>query len=268
MNGHHVAYDDAGVGPPVVLIHGYGLCRKMWEHQREFFLSAGFRVITPDLRGFGDSEDSDGVSSISSWADDIIAFLDHLGIARAVFCGMSFGGYILFDLVDRYSCRVAGACFAMTKSFKDNNAEKIWRTAVAELFQRGEKESAIKALIMQEAGNKKSLKQMAVFSEVLGWMRNTSPAVLAGALLAMRDREDYAVKIQSYKRPVLIIGAELDNVVPPSNSRFLAKILPHATCEILPEVGHLANMEQPALFNRCLLEFLDNLKGGLAEWSC
>lgn len=263
MNEHVVAYDDDGVGPAVVLIHGYGMCRKMWKKQRECLSAAGFRVIAPDLRGFGDSGDSDGVSSLSCWADDIIAFLDYLGVGRAFFCGMSFGGYVLFDLVDRYSCRVAGACFAMTRSSRASDTERAQRTAVVELFQRGEKESAIKALVLLGRDHKKKLnqEQMSVLSEVLRWLRNTSPAVLAGALLAMRDREDYTAKMQCRSFPVLIIGAELDSVVSPSDSQFLASMLPEATCKILPGVGHFANMEQPALFNRCLLQFLNDLRG-------
>lgn len=264
VNGHTIAFEDSGSGPAVVLIHGYGMCRKMWKQQQDFFSDSGFRVIAPDLRGFGESGPIDGEYSIPLLADDMIALLNYLGIGRAVFCGMSFGGYVLFDLIDRYPSRVAGACFAMTKATVDSDSEKARRTVVAELFQRGSREAAIEALVPWYAVNQKSIRLPMSLKEVLGWIGNTSSEALARALLAMRDREDYVSKVRSCRLPAVIIGAEFDKVTPPSDSRFLAKILPHAKCRILPGVGHFANMENPTLFNDCLIDFVNGLRDGLA----
>src|SRR5664279_2093119 len=89
INGNTVAYGDRGNGLPLVLIHGFPLCRKMWLPQAEALDRAGCRVITPDFRGFGESGLFSGTVNMDAYADDIVALLDHLGIDRAVTGGMS-----------------------------------------------------------------------------------------------------------------------------------------------------------------------------------
>ena len=91
INGSTLAYSDRGNGLPLVLIHGFPLCRKMWRPQSEALDRAGCRVITPDLRGFGESGLSSGSVSMDVYADDIVALMDHLGIDKAVVGGMSMG---------------------------------------------------------------------------------------------------------------------------------------------------------------------------------
>lgn len=99
INGINMAFDDFGAGPAVLLIHGFPLCRKMWHPQVRALNSAGFRVICPDLRGFGESDAPDGPYTMEIFADDTVALMDHLGIEQAVVGGMSMGGYILFNII-------------------------------------------------------------------------------------------------------------------------------------------------------------------------
>ncbi|WP_369412385.1 alpha/beta fold hydrolase [Geotalea toluenoxydans] len=89
--GLSLAYDDLGDGPAVILIHGFPLNRQMWLPQKKTIPGAGFRLITPDLRGFGESEPGTGACSMDTFADDLIALMDRLEIKRAVVGGMSMG---------------------------------------------------------------------------------------------------------------------------------------------------------------------------------
>src|SRR5574340_545815 len=107
INGINLAYDDSGTGIPVLLIHGFPLSRRMWHPQRMTLTAAGYRVITPDLRGFGESDAPDGPYSMELFADDLAALLDHLGIERTVVGGMSMGGYVLLNLLERYPERLS-----------------------------------------------------------------------------------------------------------------------------------------------------------------
>ncbi len=102
LNGIQLAYDEAGEGPAVLLIHGFPLGRQMWGPQVQALAAAGFRAVAPDLRGFGESEPGAGAGSTDLLADDLIALLDHLGIEKAVVGGMSMGGYVMLNLLARY----------------------------------------------------------------------------------------------------------------------------------------------------------------------
>ncbi|MBC8018226.1 MAG: alpha/beta fold hydrolase, partial [Verrucomicrobia bacterium] len=75
INGITLAYSDRGNGLPLVLIHGFPLCRKMWRVQAGALAKAGCRVITPDLRGLGESGLSSGMVSMDDYADDIVALM-------------------------------------------------------------------------------------------------------------------------------------------------------------------------------------------------
>ena len=87
INGITMAWEDSGAGPAVVLIHGFPLNRRMWHPQVAALTAAGYRVITPDLRGFGESDAPDGPYSMELFGDDVAALLDHLGIECAVVAG-------------------------------------------------------------------------------------------------------------------------------------------------------------------------------------
>src|SRR5438105_2388720 len=89
MQTPHLEYDDAGAGEPVVLIHGLGGNANVWGAQRRA-LSRAFRVLCPDLPGCGRSRPAHDMS-IRTLVDDIVAFLDRVGIASAHFAGHSLG---------------------------------------------------------------------------------------------------------------------------------------------------------------------------------
>ena len=92
INGISIGYYDSGSGPAVCLIHGFPLDRRMWRPQVMELASAGYRVITPDLRGFGESDAPEGAYAMDLFADDLAALLDYLNIGHAVVGGMSMGG--------------------------------------------------------------------------------------------------------------------------------------------------------------------------------
>src|SRR6185369_5961313 len=127
INGSMLAYSDRGNGLPLILIHGFPLCRKMWRPQAEALSRAGCRVITPDLPGFGESELSTGTVSMDTYSDSVVALMDHLGIDRAVIGGMSMGGYVLLNLLERHPERVAAPLFIVTKAGGDDDAGKTKR---------------------------------------------------------------------------------------------------------------------------------------------
>jgi 3-oxoadipate enol-lactonase len=255
-----LAITDRGTGPTVLLIHGFPLSRRMWVPQEEALVGAGFRVVSPDLPGFGESPMSSGPPSLSCYADAVIALLDDLGIDKAVTVGMSMGGYVLLNLVERYPERLRGAVFVVTRAAADDPAGKEKRTMLAAEVGKGNRmiipETFAKVLFAADTPQK----QPELVAMVREWMESTPAEGLAGGLLAMRDREDYVEKLAGFTLPSLVVGAEQDNAVPIEHARRLASLLPAAELKIIPEAGHMVNLEQPVRFNKVLIGFLQGLR--------
>ena len=258
LNGFSLHYEDTGAGAPLLLIHGFPLSAAIWREQTAA-LAGKVRVITPDLRGFGSSEAPQGACTMSTYADDMIALLDHLGLERAAVCGMSMGGYVLLNLLERYPARVSGACFMVTKAAADDAEGRARRLLLAdEVLQSGAAVAATafsKMLFAPEtAANRPEL-----VAEVLQIMMAAQPAGLASGLLAMRERTDYSNRMDICTVPALVIGGEEDMAIPPEESRKLAAALPGSLLRMIPGAGHMVMMEQPAAVNRVLMEFLSGL---------
>ncbi len=261
INGINLAYDDAGSGPAVLLIHGYPLCRRMWEPQKKALVAAGYRVIVPDLRGFGESEAPQGPASMELYAADLVALLDHLGIGRAAAFGMSMGGYVLLSLLDRHADRIAAAGFVVTRAGADDEAGKSRRSALAREAEARGGDVVAEAFEGVLFAPDTVRRRPELVEEVRGWMTATSPRGLAAGLLAMRDRPDYTGRLGEFGLPALVVGADQDRAIPPEQSRILEAGLPNATFTLIAGAGHMANLERPEAFNLALLGFLAGLPG-------
>jgi len=259
VNGVTMAYDDCGSGPAVLFIHGFPLCRRMWHPQLQALASAGFRVVTPDLRGFGESDAPEGPYSIELFADDMVALLDHLAVEEAVVGGMSMGGYILFNLLERYQERVRAACFITTRANADDEAGRERRLTLSrDVLKFGPQVVAdsFEKLLFAEETVKERPKLVA---EVYRWMTANDSRGIAGGLLAMRERKDYTPLLSGFTVPALAIGAEADKAAPPENARLIAAGVPGCRLAVIPQAGHMANLENPGAFNAALMEFLRGL---------
>jgi len=256
----NIAYDDCGQGPVVLLIHGFPLNRRMWQPQLQPLSSAGYRVIAPDLRGFGESEASLSGYSMDGFADDLIALLDELKIEQAVVAGMSMGGYILLDLLERHPQRVRAACFIATKSAADDEVGRERRTAMAAQAERIGANPIIKIFAELLFAPETSQYQPELIAQVTSWMRATNPRALAGGLLAMRDRKDYTPLLPGVHHPALVLAGAEDRAASPDAVDVFRSGLPHCESLVIEKAGHMLNMEQPAEFNAALLSFLSALR--------
>lgn len=253
-------YDEMGEGLPVVLLHGFPLCRQMWSPQLSALADAGYRVICPDLPGFGESPRLNRPASMSGYADAVIGLLDELGIDKAVFGGMSMGGYVLLDLVERYRLRMLGAMFLVTRAAADDAAGKQKRTMMAEQVKGGNVLTVPEAFVPVLFAEETARKNPQLIAKVRHWVESAPASGLIDGLLAMRERGDAVDKLPGFDLPALVVGAEQDLAVPPQHSRVLAAGLPDAMLKIIPGAGHMANLEQPELFNEALLDFLVTLR--------
>src|SRR6476660_284938 len=123
VNGVTIAYEDKGTGPPIVFLHAFPLNRTMWVPQ-EAVLSQRFRTISVDLRGLGESDAPFWRYSMEQYARDVKAVLTGLRIEKALFVGLSMGGYLEFALYRLYREVIGGLVLADTRAEADK-AEQI-----------------------------------------------------------------------------------------------------------------------------------------------
>lgn len=262
VNGVTLAYDDAGQGEAALLIHAFPLNRRMWAAQVEALVAAGYRAITPDLRGFGESQAPPGPYPMTDLAGDLLALLDALGLERVVVVGLSMGGYIAFRLIQRAPERVRGLVLADTRAGQDAPAAAATRLERAAMAERHGVEPVVQAMLPgMVAGGDPTGADPALVEHIRSLMLTASPAGVAGALRGMAARPDATPELAGIACPTLVICGALDALTPPDEAYLMAEHIARARLVVLEHAGHLSNIEQPEAFNRALLTFLAELFG-------
>lgn len=255
-----LAFDDNGPGPVVVLLHGFPLDRTMWAAQAAT-LGSLYRVITPDLRGFGETAAPEGIYPIEDMADDVVETLDALKITEPIVLGgLSMGGYVALSLAVRYPKRLRALMLMDTRATADTPEAAAGREAAArEVEATGSVEGVVSSYLPRLFGPVARERRADAVAEVADVMRRTSPLAVAGALRGMATRADRTGDLGRITVPTLVLVGADDAVIPPAEARALASRLPHAQLVEVPEAGHLAPLENPAAANAAILKFLESL---------
>lgn len=258
INGINLAYTDQGQGLPVIFVHAFPLSRAMWAPQVEA-LTGRFRVIAVDLRGHGESDAPLWRYTLEQFADDLCGLLEHLSIPRAVFVGLSMGGYTLFAFYRKYADRVTGLVLADTRAQEDTEEGRAKRVAMAQTaYKEGPAAVARQMLpILFSPAALSSRPDLIQLAE--GIIEGTQVSGIAGDLMAMAERSDSRPLLREIGCPTLVLVGEWDQGTPPADARVMAEGIPGARLAIIPQAGHLSNLEQPELFNRELTTFLERL---------
>ncbi|MFD1319600.1 alpha/beta fold hydrolase [Micromonospora sonneratiae] len=259
LDGITFGYDDTGSGDPLVLVHGHPFNRTMWLPQVETFSQRGWRVITPDLRGYGESTVVPGKTTLTTFVHDITALLDHLGIDRFVLGGLSMGGQIVMEFHRLFPTRIRGLVLADTFAAGETEQGKIGRNALADrLVREGMGPYADEVLAKMVApANIEALP--AVATHVLDMMRGTDPEGAAAALRGRAERPDYLGMLAHIAVPTLVVVGSEDEFTPISDARVLHRRIPDSTLAIISGAGHMPNLERRAEFDAVLGDFLDAL---------
>jgi len=246
-----VGYIDAGNGPAVLLIHAFPLNNTMWTSQIAV-LSNRFRVIAPDIRGFGESQPA-SVWTMEEMADTINEFLDKLDVKDCAVVGVSMGGYIALVFWSKYPERVTQLVLSNTRARADNDAEKRARNdMIAAIEQSGVAILPDRMLPRLLQPNPRA----DVVRNVRSMIQTTSPDAAVYAVMAMRDRMDFSSMLHRIVCPAMVITGENDVIIRMEDSRAVADAISDARFITIPNSGHLSNLENPEAFNAALLSFL------------
>jgi pimeloyl-ACP methyl ester carboxylesterase len=250
----HLAVAVTGTGAALLLVHGFPLDRTVWRHQMNEM--PGWKRVAPDLRGAGESQVPSSGYSMRRYADDLAAVLDAVGAPHAVCCGLSMGGYILFELWRRHPGRVKALILCDTKSEADTPEGKRGRDTLAAMARDAGLEAVAEQLLPKLVG-RTTRTQNPVLVETVRTMVQRSPvAGIEGALRAMRDRADSTPSLAEITVPTLVMVGTEDELTPPAVVRAMAQRIPGARYAEIPGAGHLAPLERPGPFNSAVAEFL------------
>ncbi len=256
-----ISFTDSGsTGTPVVLLHAFPLNSKQWDGQIES-LAERFRFIAPDLQGFGGSSAPDDAASYSmdSYADDAAAVLDELGLDKVVLTGLSMGGYIAFAFLRRHRDRVSALVLADTKAEADPPEAKEKRTTQQAQVRAEGTAGLIEGLSGALLGEATRAKKPDIVEATKKLMAENPPAGFIGALEAMKNRPDSTAELAAITVPTLVIVGENDGVTPVAASEALNQGITGSKLVVIPEAGHLSNLEAPEAFNGAVAEFLGAL---------
>ncbi len=237
-------YLEAGAGWPVVLIHAFPVNADMWRPQLAR-VPEGWRFIAPDLLGCG--------HTIDDHARSVAHLLDGLEIDNAIIGGLSMGGYVTFALFRLAPERFTGMILADTRPGPDSADGKAARVKMREVVA-AQGPSAIADQMLPR------LLSPAADPDLVASVRRMIEAVPAraidGALVAMMDRPDSTPDLCRMTCPTVIIVGERDTVTPQDEAERMQKLMPRSRLAVIPEAGHLSNVERPDEFSRALHDFL------------
>jgi pimeloyl-ACP methyl ester carboxylesterase len=249
-----MCFREQGAGLPLVLIHGFPFDSHMWDDQLAA-LSRGYRVILPDLPGFGLSQPPRPFT-VPLRADELHALLAGIGALPCILGGLSMGGYICFEFAARYLTDLRALLLLDTRCEADTpeareNRNKMIHTALTQ----GPKPIA-------DAMEPKMLAPSAPepVRLRLRQMMDAVPAqTIAHCLTAARDRLDSSQRLGDIRVPTLVVVGEHDTVTPPAVAQAMQQGIPNARLATIPGAGHMPPIEQAQEFNRKVLEFLATL---------
>lgn len=245
----NVQIDGPRDRPAVVLLHSLGTDLSIWDAQAAM-LSTEFHVVRFDLRGHGLTGVTKGPYTIGQLADDTLALMDALGIARAHVAGLSIGGLIAQSIAYKAPARVRSLMLVDT-ALAIPPAE-MWRERARLVRTSGMQ--AIADMVMARWVTPPFLTAPAAV-RLRKILLATVPEGYAAAAEAI-GQCDLTASSASLRLPTLVMLGEGDVATPLASSEALRDAIPGARLEVIPDAAHIASVENPAAIAKALWDFL------------
>jgi 3-oxoadipate enol-lactonase len=255
----HISWIEGGAGWPVVLLHGFPLSADMWRAQVAS-PPEGWRLIAPDLRGFGQSGATPGSGgsavSMNDYAADVLAFMDSLKLDEAVIGGLSMGGYITFAMYRLEPSRFSGMVLADTRSGPDTPQAREGRVRLREVLANDGPHGVADELLPKLLGEKTRAGNPDCVKETRALIESATPETIDAAIVALMGRPDSTAGLPAISCATLVVVGEQDAITPPAESEAMHRAIPRSTLCVIAGAGHLSNLEQPEAFSRALADYL------------
>jgi len=258
VNGVNIAYDDQGqgqgMGPPIVFLHAFPLNRTMWATQAAA-LSRQFRTISIDLRGLGESDAPYWRYSMEHYVRDVKDVLAYLGVENALFVGLSLGGYLEFALYRAHPTLMRGLVLADTRAEADTPAQIQWRFNLAQRTAAEGPSAVIAEMLPKLLAPARYDRDPDLVAKVRALLQAAPVPGIIGALMAIAERADSTDLLPAITVPTLVIVGADDVLTTRADAERMAKRIRSAELVVIPDAGHLSNLEQPDQFTAAVERF-------------
>ena len=257
VNGTKLYYEMAGSGHALVLIHGGGVDRRLWDGQFAEF-AKHFRVIRYDLRGSGKSEVP---QTRYSNGEDLRALLQYLKADKAYLLGLSRGGGVAFDLTVNHP-EMVDALILVSSNL--SNLPEVYHTMIASAAKAGREEGIARAAEIWSSDPYQGPVQpnLPARQKVAAIMRENLATFLYfwnGPIAAQPGQRPASQRLTEVRVPTLVIAGERDAEQARANYDNWAKGIPGAKKVVVPGAAHLVNIDKPQEFVRIVVDFLKSL---------
>jgi 3-oxoadipate enol-lactonase len=255
--GIHIYYSDLNPSgnPAVTLLHGLGANGDSWALQVPVLVNHGFRVLIPDLRGFGKSTYSGISHTIRDMAADVIALMNSVALSKSDVVGISMGGTVALQLAYEYPYRVQ--CLILVNTFSRLRPRSVrqlllFASRIALLYTLGLPAQARYVTNRlfpdpDQAHLREALKDQIIHANPQGYR----------ATIRALAKFNISNRLADINNPTLVITGEKDRTVTPDSQRFLSDHIAQAQQVIIPGAGHGVTGEKPEMFNQELIKFLE-----------
>jgi 3-oxoadipate enol-lactonase len=255
----HYTLEGPADAPIVTMSHSLAANLSMWDPQMSV-LTARYRVLRYDTRGHGGTDVPEGPYSLDQLAEDVRALLQALGIQRTSFIGLSMGSMIGQVLALTYPEMIQCLILCEASSRTSPELQLIWdeRIRVAQTQGMG---AHVESTIDRWFTAPFQERRADVVDPVRAMIRATKPEGYVGCIHAIKGL-DLIERQNAIRIPTLIIVGEEDPASPVANSQAIHERIQGSELVILKSAAHLSNMEQPEVFNRAVLAFLEKFGAG------
>jgi len=253
-----VFYEVKGDGYPVVLLHPFPLNHHFWD-ACVAALEHRYKLILPDLRGHGDSPPGDGSATMERHARDLSRLCAELKVQKAVFAGVSVGGYILFEFWRQSRERMAALILSNTRASAETPEGRANREKSIQLVQERGPAPFIEEMLPKLLGKTTQETRADLVAGARTMMSRMTVAGIVAVQRGMARRPDSIPTLKTINVPTLIIAGDEDTATPLPEAELMKKHIPGSRLELVPRAGHYAAFEQPEYCGKLLRKFLDGL---------
>ena len=254
-----IFYTVMGDGPPVVLLHPFPANHKVWLPAAEL-LAGRYRLILPDLRGHGASTPGAGPATMQKHATDLLRLSDACGVGKAVFAGVSIGGYVLFEFWRRYRERVSGLILCDTRAGADTDDGRANRLKAADDVEKQGPVPFIDSMLPKLLGDTTRTARPDLVERARKMMLEMSAAGIAAVQRGMAERPDSVADLKTINVPTLVVVGAEDILTPLSEAESMQRNIAGSRLQVIPRAGHYAVFEQHEAAGNAIRGFLDGIK--------